>query len=38
MMDDEASAAIAIAAGETGLAVTDPIRHGAALLADALLA
>ena len=38
MTDDEAAAAIAMAARDTGLAVTDPIRHGAALLADALLA
>ena len=38
MMEEEAAAAIEIAALETGLPVGDPIRNGGALLADALLA
>jgi uncharacterized NAD-dependent epimerase/dehydratase family protein len=35
--DEQAAAAIDMVARETGLAVTDPVRHGAAALADALL-
>ncbi len=38
MAEEEAAAAIELAARETGLPVTDPIRHGPAALAHALLA
>lgn len=38
LSDDEARAAIEVAASDTGLPVTDPVRFGADVLLDALLA
>jgi uncharacterized NAD-dependent epimerase/dehydratase family protein len=38
MSEDEAAAAIGVAARETGLPATDPIRHGAAPLVGSLIA